>query len=57
MLEDDGQIDTSDVLKSNRSLKTENVQREKQVEDLVKTTNKLQHILDAYERENIALKY
>lgn len=57
MLEDNGQIDTSDILKLNRLLKTQNMQREKQLEDLVKTTNKLQHMLDAYERENIVLRY
>lgn len=56
-LEDGGQIETSDLLKSNRLLKTQNMQKDKQIEDLVKAANKLQESVDGFEQENVALKY
>lgn len=40
-----------------QTLKTQNKVQEKQIADLVKIGNKMQDSLDAFERENITLRF
>lgn len=56
-LDENGNIETAHILKLNKKLNVQNSYHQKQIEDLVKAANKLQHSLDGFERENLVLRY
>lgn len=55
-LKDGGQIELADQVEKIQDLKTDNRMKEKQIINLVKTTNKLQDACEFFEKENSVLR-
>lgn len=56
-IRDDEHIDLNAVLKLNKDLRAKNLINERNIEDLVETSNKLQESLDVFAVENKFLRY
>lgn len=55
-MQENGQVDLVVQIKELQDLKTDNRIKEKQIINLVKTSNKLQEMSDLFEKENEVLR-